>query len=77
MRAIKTTGELLDEMKGIEDDPASKVGAGGFYIYNAKARKKLDRIREEITHNMVMKKKAEGTYAAPDGYSGCKQNRRR
>lgn len=66
----------MEEMRKIEEDPASRSAPGEFFIYNAKARKKLDRIREDITHNMAMKRAVTGNPVSCDGYSGRKQNRR-
>ncbi len=70
----KTNEELLEIMKAIEADPANKQD--GLYLYTPKTRKKLDAITRQITHNMVMKRAAEGRPAVADGYSGRQRNRR-
>lgn len=71
----KTTDELLAMQQAIEADPANKQN-GGLYLYTPKARKKLDAIARQITHNMAMKRAAEGNPVVCDGYSGRQKNRR-
>jgi hypothetical protein len=73
----KTNEELLAMSKAIEADPANRNPPGHLSIFTKTAQKKLDKIAWAITENMIAKKKADGTYVAPDGYSGMKQNRRR
>lgn len=72
----KTTEELVAMMRAVEADPASRE-EGGFYLLTKKARKKLDEITRQITHNLAMKRAAEGNPVPCDGYSGRKQKRRR
>lgn len=50
---------------------------GGLSLYTPKASKKLGEIARQITHNMAMKRAAEGRPVVADGYSGRKSNRRR
>ena len=71
----KTTAELLEMQAAIESDPNNK--SEGFFLYTLKARRKLDAIRREITHNMAMKRAAAGDPVIADGYSGRQTNRRR
>lgn len=73
----KTTEELLEMQRAIEADPANKSDGRGLSIYTPKASKKLDAIARQITHNLVMKRVAEGRPVVVDGYSGRKSNRRR
>jgi hypothetical protein len=71
----KTTTELLAMQRIIESDPLNKA-SGGLYLYTPKARKKLDEIQRQITHNMALKRAAEGRPIVADGYSGRQTNRR-
>jgi len=71
----KTTPELLEMQKAIESDPRNQAD-GGLYRYTPNARKKLDAITRQITHNMAMKRAAEGRPVVADGYSGRNSNRR-
>jgi predicted kinase len=70
----KTNEELMTIREAIEADPANK--AEGLYLYTPKARRKLDAITRQITHNMAMKRAAEGRPVVADGYSGRQCNRR-
>jgi hypothetical protein len=71
----KTTAELLAMRQEIEADPLNRSN-GGLYLYTAKALKNLDRIAEQITHNMAMKRAVDGRPVVADGYSGRQSNRR-
>jgi len=71
----KTNEELLEMIRAIEDDPINK--GEGIHLYSPKARKKLDAISQQITHNLAMKRAAEGRPVVADGYSGRRANRRR
>jgi hypothetical protein len=62
--------------ESIEADPASKENLDGLYLFNKKARKKLQTIREEIAHLQAKKRKEEGREIFVAGYSGRKTNRR-
>lgn len=73
----KTTEELLEMQRAIEADPANKSDGQGLYLYTPKAIKKLGEITRQITHNMAMKRAAEGRPVVADGYSGRKSNRSR
>jgi hypothetical protein len=73
----KTIDELLKIMHDIENDPANKSKDGEFYLYTKKARIKLDKLARAINDLLIEKKKANGTYVEPDGYSGRQTNRRR
>lgn len=73
----KTNQELVELMRAIEADPANQMPPGQLYLYTPKARKKLAAIQEQITHNLAMKRAAEGNPVVADGYSGRKSNRRR
>ena len=77
MRIAKTTKELLELGEKLRSDPNNRNTSGGIFLYNASTRKKLDKIAREITENMIAAKKANGTYVAPDGYSGRQTNRRK
>ena len=70
----KTTAELLEMRAVIESDPANK--AEGLFLYTLKARRKLDAITRQITHNLAMKRAEEGRPVVADGYSGRQTNRR-
>lgn len=71
------TPTLLALLEHIENHPENLAPPGEFYKFTAKARKRKDAIAEQITHNMMMVKKAAGTWVEPAGYSGRKVNRRR
>lgn len=73
----KTNEELLRIQKALQGDPANRATDGGIFLYTPATHKKLDRIAEAITHNIVMQRKAEGTYVPVAGYSGRKSKRRR
>lgn len=53
-------GELQAKRTVIESDPASKVGAHVPWIYNQKARKKMDLIDWAITYKLAELRKARG-----------------
>jgi len=72
----KTNPELLALQSAIQDDPANWE-TGGLHIYTKLARKKLDAIAREITHNLAVKRKADGNPVCADGYSGRGSKRRR
>jgi hypothetical protein len=68
--------KLLQELRvAIESAPENQSG-GGLFLHTPHARRKLEKIAEQITHNMAMKRKAAGNPVKVDGYSGRKQNRR-
>jgi hypothetical protein len=73
----KTIAELLKMVKDVENDPANKAKDGEFYLYTKKARIKLDKLARAINDLLIEKKKANGTYVEPDGYSGRQTNRRK
>lgn len=73
----KTTPALIEMMRAIEADPLSREANPGVTIYTRKAQKKLDEIARQITHNMAVKRAAEGRPVVADGYSGRQSNRRR
>ena len=74
--AGKSTQELLELQRRIEEDPASQ-SAGGLYLYTPAARVKLDALRLQIVANMAEKRAAEGRPVPCNGYSGRKSNKRR
>lgn len=76
MTLYKTNAEWLMLRTAIESDPANRNPPGGLFIYTEKARKKLDRIDREITHNLDEARKAAGNPVSCDGYSGRNSNRR-
>lgn len=71
----KTNPELLEMKQKIESDPQNQT-SGVIWKYTPSARKKLDAIDREITHNLAMKRAAEGRPVPCDGYSGRQTNRR-
>lgn len=67
--------ELLALAKKIELDPASKEDKeGSIYLFNSKARKKLDKIQRAV-YKVALERKARGVSVNNDGYSGRKKNR--
>jgi hypothetical protein len=71
-----TIDELLELGKKIELDPASKEDKeGSIYLFNSKARKKLDKIQRLVVHKVTLERKARGISVNDDGYSGRKKNR--
>jgi len=76
MTIYKTNAEWLMLRTAIESDPANHNPPGSLFIYTEKARKKLDRIDREITHNLAEARKASGNPVSCDGYSGRNSNRR-
>lgn len=71
----KTNEELLKLKSKIESDPLNK--ATGLYLYTPAALKKMKEIDLQITHNLAMKRQAEGRPVPCDGYSGRKSKRHR
>lgn len=71
----KTNIELLEMQTAIKSDPKNQ-NTGGLWKYTPAARKKLDAIQRQITHNLAMKRAAEGRPVVCDGYSGRQTNRR-
>lgn len=71
----RTTPELVEMQAAIERDPQNQT-SGGLWKYTPAARKKLDAIQRQITHNLAMKRAAEGRPVECDGYSGRQTNRR-
>lgn len=71
----KTNEELMVLRQAIEDDPRNQLYAS-IHKYTPAARKKLDAIARQITHNMAVKRAAAGRPVVSDGYSG-RQSRRR
>jgi hypothetical protein len=70
----KSTQDLLVLQREIEEDPKNKE-VDSVYLYNPKARKKLDAITLQITHNLKEDKKKRGIYVNESGYSGRGKNR--
>ena len=70
----KSMDELLKMQVDICSDPVNKrnTDSTSIYIYTDKANKKLDAIGWAITHLMIEKKRENGTYIEPSGYSGRK-----
>lgn len=68
---------LLAMQEGICSDPACRAPAGGVYLYKPAARKRLDAIRLQITHNLAEGRAASGRPVSAGGYSGRGCNRRR
>jgi hypothetical protein len=73
----KTNAELLAMKQAIEDAPENRTPPGSFFKLTRAALRKMDAIDRQITHNLAMKRAAEGNPVPCDGYSGRKQNRRR
>lgn len=72
----KTNTELLAMQRDIETNPTYMNPTGSFYRFTGVARAKLDKITRQITHNLAMKRAAEGRPIPCDGYSGRQTNRR-
>jgi hypothetical protein len=75
--STKNTPELLELMAKVEANPANAMPSGSLYRFTPAARRKLDAIQRQITHNMAMKRAAEWRPVVADGYSGRQSNRRR
>lgn len=67
---------LVALAESIEQDPSSKANLDGLFLYNKKARKKLQKIREEIAYLQAQRRKEEGREVLVAGYSGRQTNRR-
>lgn len=71
-----TTEQLIELQQSICDDPQSKEGAIGCWIFNKKTRKKLADIQQAIAWHMEAKREADGDPVPCNGYSGRQSNRR-
>lgn len=71
----KTNAELLALQETVTADPANQMPKGSLYLYSPAARKKLDAITRQITHNLAEARTARGDPVKADGYSGRKSNR--
>jgi hypothetical protein len=78
---MKTAGlsnaELLALRLSIETNPTYFNGPDSIFKFTGVARRKLDAIDREITHNLAMARAAAGDPVPCDGYSGRQTNRRR
>lgn len=72
----KTNEDLVKMMEDIESDPSNQMPPGSFWKMVPAARKKIQKIQEQITHNLAMKRAAAGNPVQCDGYSGRKSNKR-
>lgn len=72
----KTNAELIVLMEEICNHPENRNPNGGVFLYKPTARRKLDEIARQITHNNAMARAARGDPVRADGYSGRTQNRR-
>ena len=75
----KTNEELVELRRSIESDPANKGDRArdGLNLFTKAARKKLDEIDRQITHNLAEKRAAEGRPVPVDGYSGRNSKKRK
>lgn len=73
----KTTAELVAMKQAIAEDPSSASKPGDLYLFNKKARAKLDKIDRQITENLRVAREEAGDPVKADGYSGRQSNRRR
>lgn len=74
--AGKTTAELLEMQESIHADPLNWMPRGSLFKYTKSARKKLDAITREITHNLAVARAARGDPVPTCGYLGRQSNRR-
>ncbi len=72
----KTNAELTAMQAKIEADPANRSPAVSLFIFMPNARKKLDAISRQITHNLGAARAARGDPVPTCGYSGRQTNRR-
>jgi hypothetical protein len=74
----KTNEELIALRTEIENNPANRNPPGtSLFLYTRAAVRKIDRINQQITHNLAMRRAAEGNPVPTAGYSGRKCNKRR
>ena len=73
----KTNDELVVLQAAIVADPANRNVKGGIYLYTSAARRKLDAITRQITHNLAEARAARGDPVDASGYSGRQSKRRR
>lgn len=71
----KTQDELVAMITEVENNPASKAGKCGAYLYNRKAMQLLADIGEAISYHMADTRSAAGTPVEANGYSGRITNR--
>jgi len=72
-----TVAELVALQEAITSDPASRnTKQNSIYLYEPKARKKLNDIARAITYHLKDTREDEGSPVSTEGYSGRQSKRR-